>query len=91
MLDVTNIYPGVLTASWNLSLDENSKQSSMDQAPPRNEDADGLVLKKLPYLEVVGSSTCLLREVLDWIGDAVNRVNNHSSLYKSTNSASRLT
>lgn len=34
MLDVTNIYPGVLTASWKLSLDENSKQSSMDQAPP---------------------------------------------------------
>lgn len=34
----------------------------------RNKDADGLVLKKLPYLEVVGSLTCLLREVfgLDW-------------------------
>lgn len=36
MLGVTDIYPGVLTASRNLSLGGNSKQSFMDQAPPAN-------------------------------------------------------
>ena len=83
MLGVMDIYPGVLTASWNLSLDDNSlNEVPCIRRPRRNKDADGLVLKKLPYMEVVGSQPTCLGKFLDWIGDAVNWVNNHSSLYK---------